>query len=77
MKESYQKLYALICVESEQSGFRYLAFSHEIGKLSKLPITVQSWYVGSPDKTNSPEIVRFTKESGWPRYQIREVSFLI
>lgn len=74
------KLYMLEVVTSLHSNRKPVAYSLETRKLKEIVVNAGSWFVGSDDVQNSPEVVAYTKnpsEADFPCYWIREVPFVI
>lgn len=73
------KAYALYVLKTDTSNWsNTIAVSNEIEKLTPFMITLDhTMYVGSPDRLNSPKIVRYTSEGQYPRYMIEEIPFVV
>lgn len=73
------KLYMLEVAEEEGLLRKPIAYSHSGKKLKKIAVGA-SWYAGTDDVTNSPEVIMYGKgydQKGYPMYWIREVPFVI
>lgn len=73
------KAYGLRVLKSDDSLWSdVIAVANNIEKLTPFIITQDnSQYVGSPDRFNSPNIVRYTNEKIYPRYMIEEIPYVV
>lgn len=74
------KCYALHVLKDGHSCWsNVIAVSKSIDKLSVFFITATKnspQYVGTYDKHNEPNIVRYTEEGIYPRYKIEEIPYV-
>lgn len=73
------KAYGLRVLRDEESYWsNIIAVSNDYNKLIPFIISKESMiYVGSYDKFNSPNVVRYTSENVYPRYMIEEIPYVV
>jgi hypothetical protein len=72
------KAYGLRVLKNDESVWSIIAVANSIDKLTPFIITQDNTqFVGSPDRLNSPSIVRYTSENLYPRYMIEEIPYVV